>query len=72
MKKTKRSLMKDDLRHAGEYWVHDPKKNVVQCSGVRFGGEYVSRKRYFEILAEKLKRETSNAESCWQNENLHR
>lgn len=71
MKKTKRSLMKDDLLHAGEFWVHNPEKNVVQCSGVRFGGEYVSQKKYLALRAARLKREMSNAESCWQNEDLY-
>ena len=53
MLKLKQSLMKDELRHVGEYWVHLPSQNIRQASGVQFGGKYVSYQEYLKYMAWK-------------------
>lgn len=66
MVKTKQSLMKDDLKHVGEYWIHVPEMNIRQASGVQFNGKYVSRKEYFEYLKKKRRSEgnVTASKSC--------
>lgn len=48
MQKSRKSRMRDAEKKRNKIWYRDPQLNVRQASGVRFGGEYITKLEYIK------------------------
>ena len=55
MKKSDKSIRKDNVFRDGKYWVRDPRYDIRQASGVTFGGRYVDVEEFRTLMNRRKK-----------------